>query len=647
MNSQFDGFVNIHSVFYSIFHPTEGTKVKYDFPPRSLEKSGINFDSIKNYIIPKHALCHRLITFKYEKFRIACYPVTINSSIYARNFFSFNFVFVFPYDCETSPYEPAIERLGKMFRVLEIQNQILSKAEKDPIIYNFKSSDKGHNYDVETASQMKNDDMSSILTSEQRYKYEKLNDILSTMTSVDSSFSIRDLLMRIYQDLNTYSECLIPIDEGNAVDIKLFPLLAPPTPYISSEDVPISLVNLSKIVDVNWDPIMLSIIPFINGLNTIYMIAELSKNDERVVIEFIRHLVYYNCLILTDIFQFTNIYAPTSNIHLFLMDPLMASDCQTYVVLPSHSKLPDLDFDHNTDKASSVYKHERHYTNDSNTTSLSSFNGTGSRRQSRSSSVEYKSNNFYKNKKQSESTLSTSNSRNRINNSKFLPTKSILFDLYRSLSQGITLQEWYKFNYNVIREQRIDIRRFITFGLLRGIIYRCSTHPIITSIDHLENLLKLNELTDKTNDAEKAMYQTRHINSNAADEALMNAYKKLSITENLVKGVVRSETNNSSLSGTPELGSSKVSAPKRAKRLSKVSFETVPDQKKLFKWTSQNESYRTDLFWDNLKKEEKDILLQCLTDADSIDKMSVLLERPRNEVQELLNELDDFKMVHL
>lgn len=645
MTSQFDGFVNIHSIFYSIFHPTEGTKVKYDFPPRSLEKSGINFDSIKNYIIPKHALCHRLITFKYEKFRIACYPVTINSSIYARNFFSFNFVFVFPYDCETSPYEPAIERLGKMFRVLEIQNQILSKAEKDPIIYNVKPAEKGHNYDIDSISQLKGDDRSSIMTTEQRNKYEKLNDILSTMTSKKSGFSIKDLLMRIYQDLNTYSECLIPIDEGNAVDIKLFPLLAPPTPYISSEDVPISLVNLSKIVDVNWDPIMLSIIPFINGLNTIYRIAELSKNDERVVIEFIRHLIYYNCLILSDVFQFANVYAPTSSIHLFLTAPMMASDCQTYVVLPSNSKLTDLDYDHNIDKASSVFKHNRHYTNDSVPTSMSSFDGVDSRRQSRSSSVEYKSNNFYKNKKQSESTLSTSNSRNRINDSKFLPTKSVLFDLYRSLSQGITLHDWYKYNYNTIREQRIDIRRFITFGLLRGIIYRCNTHPIVNSVDHLENLLKRNELEHKSTD-EKFLYKTKHINSSAADEALMNAYKKLSITENLLKGNTRSNTNNSPLFDTPELDSSQLFAQKRAKRLSKVSFETMPEQKKLFKWSSNNESYRIEHFWEQLKRKEKDILLQCLADAESVDKICVLLERPRNEVQDLLNELGDFKMVN-
>ena len=342
MASQFEGFVDIHSIFYSTFHPTEGSKVKFDFPPRSLENSGINFDSIKNYVIPKRALCHRLITFKYGNYRIACYPVTVNSSIYARNFFSFNFVFVFPFNCETSPYEPAIERLGKMFRVLEIQNQILSKSENDTIMFNLKSADKNFNIDNDSSNYILGDDISSIMTTQQKDKYERLNNIISNIKKKPSNFTISDLLMRLYQDLNTYSECLIPIDDGNAVDIKLFPLLTPPTPYISIEHVPISLVNLFKIVDVNWDPIMLTIIPYINGINNIYRISQLSHNEESLVIECIRHLVYYRCIVLTDIFEFSNVYAPTSSLRLFLLDPNMATECQSYVMLPINSKMNDL-----------------------------------------------------------------------------------------------------------------------------------------------------------------------------------------------------------------------------------------------------------------------------------------------------------------
>lgn len=645
MASQFEGFVDIHSIFYSTFHPTEGSKVKFDFPPRSLENSGINFDSIKNYVIPKRALCHRLITFKYGNYRIACYPVTVNSSIYARNFFSFNFVFVFPFNCETSPYEPAIERLGKMFRVLEIQNQILSKSENDTIMFNLKSADKNFNIDNDSSNYILGDDISSIMTTQQKDKYERLNNIISNIKKKPSNFTISDLLMRLYQDLNTYSECLIPIDDGNAVDIKLFPLLTPPTPYISIEHVPISLVNLFKIVDVNWDPIMLTIIPYINGINNIYRISQLSHNEESLVIECIRHLVYYRCIVLTDIFEFSNVYAPTSSLRLFLLDPNMATECQSYVMLPINSKMNDLSLYPHHGKHS-AFNGDTGSRNNSVSTSLYSFNGNDSRPQSRSSSVDQSQTNFYKNKKQSESSISTGNSNNGQNIHKHLPTRSLLFDLYRSLSQGITLKEWYMQNHKIIRDNRIDVRRFITFGVLRRIIYRCETYPVINSTDHLQNLWKLNELENPISMENISKLQSNHIDSLAADEALMNAYKKLSLKVPS-KGALKSHnTSHSSFSLTPTAPEMENSQAKRNKRLSKVSFEALPEDRNGFRWGSNIKTPIQETTWKKLSKMQRRIMLKALADAETLDKICVLLEMPRQNVVNILHELGELKLIN-
>ncbi|KAH7581289.1 Nitrogen permease regulator 2 [Nakaseomyces glabratus] len=645
MASQFEGFVDIHSIFYSTFHPTEGSKVKFDFPPRSLENSGINFDSIKNYVIPKRALCHRLITFKYGNYRIACYPVTVNSSIYARNFFSFNFVFVFPFNCETSPYEPAIERLGKMFRVLEIQNQILSKSENDTIMFNLKSADKNFNIDNDGSNYILGDDISSIMTTQQKDKYERLNNIISNIKKKPSNFTISDLLMRLYQDLNTYSECLIPIDDGNAVDIKLFPLLTPPTPYISIEHVPISLVNLFKIVDVNWDPLMLTIIPYINGINNIYRISQLSHNEESLVIECIRHLVYYRCIVLTDIFEFSNVYAPTSSLRLFLLDPNMATECQSYVMLPINSKMNDLSLYSHHGKHS-AFNGDTGSRNNSVSTSLYSFNGNDSRPQSSSSSVDQSQTNFYKNKKQSESSISTGNSNNGQNIHKHLPTRSLLFDLYRSLSQGITLKEWYMQNHKIIRDNRIDVRRFITFGVLRRIIYRCETYPVINSTDHLQNLWKLNELENPISMENISKLQSNHIDSLAADEALMNAYKKLSLKVPS-KGALKSHnTSHCSFSLTPTAPEMENSQAKRNKRLSKVSFEALPEDRNGFRWGSNIKTPIQETTWKKLSKMQRRIMLKALADAETLDKICVLLEMPRQNVVNILHELGELKLIN-
>lgn len=451
--------------------------------------------------------------------------------------------------------------------------------------------------------------------------------------------------MRLYQDLNTYSECLIPIDDGNAVDIKLFPLLTPPTPYISIEHVPISLVNLFKIVDVNWDPIMLTIIPYINGINNIYRISQLSHNEESLVIECIRHLVYYRCIVLTDIFEFSNVYAPTSSLRLFLLDPNMATECQSYVMLPINSKMNDLSLYSNHGKHS-AFNGDTGSRNNSVSTSLYSFNGNDSRPQSRSSSVDQSQTNFYKNKKQSESSISTGNSNNGQNIHKHLPTRSLLFDLYRSLSQGITLKEWYMQNHKIIRDNRIDVRRFITFGVLRRIIYRCETYPVINSTDHLQNLWKLNELENPISMENISKLQSNHIDSLAADEALMNAYKKLSLKVPS-KGALKSHnTSHSSFSLTPTAPEMENSQAKRNKRLSKVSFEALPEDRNGFRWGSNIKTPIQETTWKKLSKMQRRIMLKALADAETLDKICVLLEMPRQNVVNILHELGELKLIN-
>ena len=106
-----DGFAPILAMFYSVFHPTEGTKVIHQVPsgvvvlPSSddnkinnnlpdssaFEEPLFDFDVIKNYVIPKPSLCNKLVTLKVDKYRVLGFPVNIYGSHYARNSFGFNF----------------------------------------------------------------------------------------------------------------------------------------------------------------------------------------------------------------------------------------------------------------------------------------------------------------------------------------------------------------------------------------------------------------------------------------------------------------------------------------------------------------------------------------------------------------------------
>ncbi|CCE64854.1 hypothetical protein TPHA_0J00310 [Tetrapisispora phaffii CBS 4417] len=674
MNNSFDGFVPIHGIFYSVFHPTEGTKVSYEFPPSNLVKSGINFDAIKNYVIPKPQLCHKLLTLKYNNYRIVGYPIIINSSLYARNNFSFNLVFVFPYECETSPYEPVVERLGKMFCELEGQCQFLSKCEKDMAYFDFKlisnliDQDKSNtepdnnilsktnsmilptisNIDTTVGSTNTQDKANS---KEVEYLFSKYNVIQNYIKNDKMQLSMNDILMRVFQDLNSYSECYIPIDDGNAIDIKLFPTLMPPIDSISVEDVPIPTVNLNKIIDVNWDPTMLKIVPYIDGLNSIFKIANLSNSDAMLVIECIRHFVYYGCVILSDIFQFSNIYAPTSSITDFLTDPTLATECQIYVTSPEDSLLSALPFK----KGRKMVKNRRSASIASHFTSSSSLRQNLNSKASSFISDEGHHNDdtaypnhdsIYENRRRSESSFSSGNNDEMHQNRNYLPTKSTLFDLYRSLSQGVKLEEWYQINFNSIRDNFIDIRRFIIFGIIKRIIYRCHSYPLPKNY---EAFSKLNDLKNLQNGPKivknKSQSYTYNIFSTSDIKFGVDLYtdtkKKLhTLDVDVADRVLNNVYKKLSTNGRPT-----TSINGQGQHPSKVAFK--------------NQSYDNDLpglmnnlgieatkFSREININDKIYLLDALQSAENLDNICSNLELSREEVETLLNELTEYRIIN-
>lgn len=675
MGDQFKGFVPIHTVFYSVFHPTEGTKVRFEFPPGNLENHNINFDTIKNYIIPKPQLCHKLLTLKYKKYRIASYPVTVNSPIYARNFFSFNFVFVFQYDCETSPYEPAIARLGKMFKVLEEQNLILSKAEKDPVFY--QNNPEGITQDGKSNSEKGTVKLPKA-QNVGRYGYEQ---------DTEGSFSLEDLVLRVYQDLNNYSECLIPIDDGNAVDIKIFPLMTPPQSNVSIEDVPVSTVNLKKVIDLNWDPTMLKIVPFIDGLNCVSKIAKLSNSSPDLVVECVKHLIYYDCVFLADIFQFSNIYAPTSLLRCFLTDPSLATECQSHVVCEENSPLPSVPFARGESLDAEYLGHELsglHTTNrslGSLKNSMSSKSAISSHRHKQSVSSASEAS-LCKSGKHSQGSFSSNNTNLSNILPRYLPTRSCLFDLYRSLSQGVTVKEWYAANFNTIRHNRIDVRRFISFGVMKGLIYRCHSYPVMKKLeifDLARNSSLRADLSSNSSNAKRNKNKNHHSNnifstsdirfgaaedditkkhrnaldSEIADQVLKNVYKKLSAVDtpgsrtgiaNLMK---RSDPQRSS-ANAPGSSVSNLYRLKNSERPSRVSFDRQREDRKSGKnLLSADEKSKEEEFAEQEVRKQRDILLlKSIEAADSLDKICVELEMRRNRVEDLLEMLGDYKIVN-
>lgn len=232
---------------------------------------------------------------------------------------------------------------------------------------------------------------------------EEQSRFLSRDGSAPNTGKIYALCEILLEDLNNYCESMIPIDDSNTLNIKLFPTYPPPPPLYPYH-VPLSTVRLDKLTDPNWDLTMLRVLPHINGINSVKQISLLADADYKLVKKAIEHLLYYGCLLLLDIFSFSATYAPTAELASFVEDEEMQEECASYVALP--------------------------------------FEGTCQTQHAPISGLE-------------------------------------LVELYLDLKQGQNLKSFYIEHSETM--DRLDVRRFITFGVIKGFLYRVHKYAITTS----------------------------------------------------------------------------------------------------------------------------------------------------------------------
>ncbi|KAF3480667.1 nitrogen permease regulator Npr2 [Arthroderma uncinatum] len=160
---------------------------------------------------------------------------------------------------------------------------------------------------------------------------EEQSGFLSKDTSKDGEGKVYSLCETLMEDLNNYYECMIPIDELNTLNVKLFPLYPSP-PIVKAWHVPLFTVRCETFMDENWDLTMRRIVPYINGINSVHKISILSDADFTLTCRAIRHLIYYGCAFLLDIFSFSAIYAPTAEFSSTIVpDKQMQCECARYV----------------------------------------------------------------------------------------------------------------------------------------------------------------------------------------------------------------------------------------------------------------------------------------------------------------------------
>ncbi|SPO02192.1 related to nitrogen permease regulator [Cephalotrichum gorgonifer] len=303
----------ISGIFYARFLAKEGPRIVAQSPPNLLgppKTSLLDFDHLQPYIIPRKPFCNRVVTVTDAegKYVIVSHPVLISHEKYPRNEFMFNFGVVVEEGGDRGTFEGIVRRLAVTFGEMEVQDMYLSSQE-----------DMGEGADIGRVGKGK----------EREREREK----------VTGRRGVEGLLEIVREDLNNYGECMIPVDEANTINMKLFPHYRPP-PEVKPWHVPVAKLKLSEIVDPTWDLTMQKIIPHIDGASDVRRIAHTASVSLPLAQSAIRHLLYYDAVLLLDIFFFGSCYAPRPGITDFVANVGgMADECAGYACIHSRQRL--------------------------------------------------------------------------------------------------------------------------------------------------------------------------------------------------------------------------------------------------------------------------------------------------------------------
>lgn len=189
------------------------------------------------------------------------------------------------------------------------------------------------------------------------------------------------------------------------------------------------------------------IIPYINGVNSVRIISILADVELSLAYKAIRHLLYYGCVFLLDIFSFAAIYAPTAQFSSTIAcDEGMQQECARYIntrFAPTQTKLAPV-------PPGTASSHSGLFNFALDTDDIWPLIGDDD-------------------DDDDDAEPRSSNEKPPVARQKHLDGVGIV-ELYASLRQGQSVKQWYAANARQLAN--VDVRRFITFGIIKGFLYR-------------------------------------------------------------------------------------------------------------------------------------------------------------------------------
>ncbi|KAG5184888.1 nitrogen permease regulator 2-domain-containing protein [Tribonema minus] len=356
-------------VFYSEFDNIAGPKILFQSPEGLLPPE--KFDGISDYMITGRQLCGKIITVSAHGLKIMGYPLSIAdekdesdanvlacfSAQYNRNALLFNVGFVFEEGIDAEHYHNALRKLSMMLYSMEVESAFLFDAQRKARL-------------AEILPQVR-DDLNS------RGECTVMLD--GTIPSAASSphCSVALVLLHtpaigsgsgsgggiLLMSTAAPGECTVLLDDANLLSLKLF--WTPPANAVdvAEHQVPVLLQDRGLLLSVDCDLALQQVIPQIDGVKyaiksacAYFLLAPViphidgvkyakkisldAEVDIGIVKRCLRALVYYKCVALIDIFQYSNVYISTAKVHEFSRRADQQRQCAEFIAASSRASPP-------------------------------------------------------------------------------------------------------------------------------------------------------------------------------------------------------------------------------------------------------------------------------------------------------------------
>lgn len=234
---------------YSEFDNHVGPQLRYQYPENLLSAEA--FEQLSDYVIVGKHLTNKVIVVQTNDFQYANYSVIIENVKYERNTLLFAFGILLQKGCEIEPYEVVLRKVSLALTNMEIETEYL----------------------------FQNETKSNVL----------------------------NMLQSIYLQIISTGEVFHELDEANFICFKLYIQPRKLIP-LKATNVPVLIVNKSSLDHMPWDLSLHHVIRRIDGIRSVKSIAIHAGMEIECVLKCIRMLLFYNCLFVTDVFKFANIY---------------------------------------------------------------------------------------------------------------------------------------------------------------------------------------------------------------------------------------------------------------------------------------------------------------------------------------------------